>query len=74
MGAYHFARQMLADRLDLEVPYVGRNENASPAVASFKMHVQEQHKIMIDAIGLPTTHEDAGRQETEKRRETRRAS
>jgi 2-oxoglutarate dehydrogenase E1 component len=57
MGAFRFVKEVLAERLDLEVPYVGRGEHPSPAVASFKMHVQEQHKIMIDAIGLPTTHE-----------------
>ncbi len=59
MGAWRFVRETLLDRLDLDVPYVGRGERASPAVASHKMHVQEQQKIMIDAIGLPTKQEKA---------------
>jgi 2-oxoglutarate dehydrogenase E1 component len=55
MGAYRFLRTTLWDQLDIDLPYVGRDENASPAVASAKMHEQEQRKIMITAIGLPTT-------------------
>jgi hypothetical protein len=31
----------------------------TPAVASEKMHKQEQEKIMIAAIGLPTTDGDS---------------
>ena len=58
MGAYRFLKTTLADQLDLDFPYVGRDENASPAVASAKMHEQEQKKIMITAIGLPTTAAD----------------
>jgi 2-oxoglutarate dehydrogenase E1 component len=58
MGAWRFAREMLLDRLDIEVGYVGRDENSSPAVASQRMHQQEQNKILIDAIGLPVA-EDA---------------
>ena len=40
------------DRLDIDLHYIGRAENASPAVASAKMHKQEQDKILIEAIGL----------------------
>ena len=55
MGAWRFVQDRLRVELELDVPYVGREENASPAVASQKMHRQEQNKIMIDAIGLPAT-------------------
>ncbi len=57
MGAWRFVQERLRDELDLDVPYVGREEHASPAVASQKMHEQEQRKIMIDAIGLPAARE-----------------
>ncbi len=59
MGAWRFMREVLHERLDLDVAYVGRDENASPAVASHKVHLQEQKKIMIDAIGLPKSHKTA---------------
>ena len=59
MGAWRFAREMLFDRLDVDPAYVGRDENASPAVASRKMHDQQQHKLMIDAVGIETTHDQA---------------
>lgn len=59
MGAWRYIREALRDRLDFDVTYVGRDENASPAVASHKVHLQEQKKIMIDAIGLPTSHKTA---------------
>ena len=53
MGAYRFLKTTLWEHLDLDLPYVGRDEHASPAVASNKMHHQEQDKIMINAVGLP---------------------
>jgi 2-oxoglutarate dehydrogenase E1 component len=53
MGAYRFVEDLLRERLDLEVPYIGRDVNPTPAVASEKMHKQEQEKIMIAALGLP---------------------
>ncbi len=58
MGAYRFLKTTLWELLDLELPYVGRDENASPAVASMKMHMQEQDKIMINAVGLPTSADE----------------
>ena len=63
MGAWRYMREMLQDRMDLIVPYVGRDENASPAVASTKMHAQEQERIMIAAIGLPSDSGDARAEE-----------
>jgi 2-oxoglutarate dehydrogenase complex dehydrogenase (E1) component-like enzyme len=53
MGAWRFAQAMLKERLDIEVTYIGRESKPSPAVASEKMHKQEQEKIMITALGLP---------------------
>ena len=59
MGAYRFLKTTLWERIDLDLAYVGRDESASPAVASTKMHNQEQEKIMINAVGLPTSRTDA---------------
>ena len=61
MGAYRFLKTTLWERIDLDLAYVGRDESASPAVASMKMHNQEQEKIMINAVGLPTSRTDAAR-------------
>jgi 2-oxoglutarate dehydrogenase E1 component len=66
MGAYRFVEPMVRERLELELPYVGREMRATPAVASERMHKQEQTKILITAIGLPSdapssTGPDAGR-------------
>jgi 2-oxoglutarate dehydrogenase E1 component len=66
MGAWRFVRERLEDDLELKVRYVGREENASPAVASQKMHDQQQHKLMIDAIGLPSTS-DSGKPDQQQR-------
>lgn len=52
MGAWRYMDSTLREKLDLELAYIGREENSSPAVASEKMHRQEQEKIMISAIGL----------------------
>jgi 2-oxoglutarate dehydrogenase E1 component len=54
MGAWRYMDATLREKLDLELAYIGREENSSPAVASEKMHRQEQEKIMISAIGLPS--------------------
>lgn len=52
MGAWRYMDATMREKLDIELAYIGRDENASPAVASEKMHKQEQEKIMITAIGL----------------------
>ncbi|MCH8151575.1 MAG: 2-oxoglutarate dehydrogenase E1 component [Planctomycetes bacterium] len=64
MGAYRFLKTTLLERIDLDLSYVGRDEHASPAVASAKMHLQEQEKIMITAIGLADTEGDSHIAET----------
>ena len=53
MGAWRYMEDQLRDKLDLIFPYIGREANATPAVASEKMHRQEQERILINAIGLP---------------------
>jgi 2-oxoglutarate dehydrogenase E1 component len=55
MGAYRHMQVMMREHFDLDLPYVGREANASPAVASTRMHAQEQERIMVNAIGLATT-------------------
>jgi 2-oxoglutarate dehydrogenase E1 component len=52
MGAWRFIEDKLREELELDLRYIGRVENATPAVASMKMHKQEQEKIMIEAIGI----------------------
>jgi len=52
MGAYRYMREKLQDKLDIEPQYIGRDKHSSPAVASQKMHEQEQMRIMVCAIGL----------------------
>ena len=64
MGAYRFLKTTLWERIDLDLAYVGRDESASPAVASTKMHNQEQEKIMINAVGLPTSADGAASDRT----------
>jgi 2-oxoglutarate dehydrogenase E1 component len=58
MGAYRFMREQLQDKLDIEVHYIGREVHASPAVASQKMHEQQQKSIMVSAIGLEDKEEE----------------
>jgi len=53
MGAFRFLKTTLWEQLDIDPLYVGRDESPSPAGASMKLHLQEQHRIMINAIGLP---------------------
>ncbi|MDY7107038.1 MAG: 2-oxoglutarate dehydrogenase E1 component [Planctomycetota bacterium] len=55
MGAYRHVESILREHYDIELPYVGREANASPAVAAAKMHHQQQERIMVNAIGLATT-------------------
>lgn len=54
MGAWRYMDAALREHLDLSVTYVGRDANASPSAGSSRMHAQEQEKIMITAIGLPS--------------------
>ncbi len=56
MGAYRHVESIMGEQLDIELPYIGREASASPAVASHKMHLQQQERIMVNAIGLATSH------------------
>jgi 2-oxoglutarate dehydrogenase E1 component len=54
MGAWRFMDATMREAFDLSLKYVGRDEHASPAVASTKMHEQQQEKLLIAAVGLPS--------------------
>jgi len=51
MGAWRFIDGRFRDDFDLHLRYIGREEAASPAVASEKMHRQEQERILVGALG-----------------------
>ncbi|HRQ74724.1 MAG TPA: 2-oxoglutarate dehydrogenase E1 component [Phycisphaerales bacterium] len=59
MGAWRHIDACFRESLEITLPYIGREANATPAVASTKMHAQEQEKILIAAIGLPSTSNGA---------------
>ncbi len=50
MGAWGFIRHRLAAILGAEPRYVGREEAASPAIGSFRLHKEEQEKILEEAF------------------------
>ncbi len=52
MGPWHYIDSQFRDLLDVALTRVSRRPCASPAVASNKMHTIEQHRILIEAIGL----------------------
>ena len=52
MGAWHYIDAAFRDQLTISLTRVSRRPCASPAVASNKMHSIEQHRILIEAIGL----------------------
>ncbi len=54
MGAWRYIDSEFRDNLDISLTRVCRRESASPAVASNKMHDIEQHRILVEAIGLST--------------------
>jgi 2-oxoglutarate dehydrogenase E1 component len=67
MGAWRHCDAMFRDAFEIDLHYLGREASSTPAVASVKMHEQEQHKIMVDALGLPTEEngdEDEGKKES----------
>jgi 2-oxoglutarate dehydrogenase E1 component len=71
MGAYRHIEAVLREQLDIDLPYVGRDPSATPAVASFKMHQQEQQRLLINAIGLAS---EGGVPSTPEAREAEQAS
>jgi len=58
MGAWRFMEVFLRERLDIEPQSICRPGSASPAVGSLRMHLQQQEKIMVEAIGLKTVDAD----------------
>ncbi|MDE1038760.1 MAG: 2-oxoglutarate dehydrogenase E1 component, partial [Phycisphaerales bacterium] len=54
MGAWHYIDATFRDTLDISLSRVTRRPCSSPAVASNKMHNIEQHRILIEALGLPS--------------------
>ena len=54
MGAWHFARPYLDELLpaNSDLGYVGRDEAASPATGSGKVHQSEQQEIVDQALDL----------------------
>ena len=55
MGAWRYIDAAFRDSLSITLTRVCRRASASPAVASNNMHKTEQHRILIEAVGLPTT-------------------
>ena len=65
-GAWRFMDSSLRRMLDLELQYVGRNENASPAVGSLSISNLEHLAILDEAIGpLPAEGEEPSPPEDE---------
>jgi 2-oxoglutarate dehydrogenase E1 component len=66
MGAWRFIREQFLDGPMREarrvVHYVGREESASPAPGSHKVHVAEQEAIVAEALGAATPTPVAVRQ------------
>ena len=54
-GAWRFMQSMFSRELDLHLDYVGREENASPAVGSMRVSNNEQEAILTEAIGPPAS-------------------
>ena len=54
MGGFRHVEAFFREELGLELIYVGRRENATPAVGSSRIHAREQHEIMDLAIGRPS--------------------
>ncbi len=54
MGAWRYIDASFRDIFSIELTRVCRRPCASPAVASNTMHKTEQHRILIEAVGLPT--------------------
>jgi 2-oxoglutarate dehydrogenase E1 component len=54
MGAWRYIDAAFRDTLSINLMRVCRRPSATPAVASHTMHKSEQHRILIEAVGLPT--------------------
>ena len=55
MGAWTFISQHLPPLLgDRSIRYAGRDEAASPAIGSYKLHQAEQADVVEQALGSKT--------------------
>ena len=54
MGAWRHIDAMFRDHIGITLAYVGREANASPAVASTKIHTREQQALLARAIDIDT--------------------
>ena len=50
MGAWHYIRPHLNRTVGREVGYIGRHEEAAPAVGSHRLHHEEQERIVEEAF------------------------
>ena len=50
-GAYAYIADRFRTDLKIELPYIGREPSASPAVGSKHVHKQQQEEILTEAIG-----------------------
>jgi 2-oxoglutarate dehydrogenase E1 component len=50
MGAWHYIRPALNRTIGREVGYIGRAEEAAPAVGSHRLHKVEQERIVEEAF------------------------
>ena len=51
MGAWTYIAPQLADLLDKQIAYAGRNASASPAVGAKSIHEREQRELVTQAFG-----------------------
>lgn len=51
MGGWHYIRPHLNRTIGREVGYIGRKEEAAPAVGSHRLHKEEQERILEEAFG-----------------------
>ena len=55
MGAFRYMQGTMTDLLDIHIRDICRDQSATPAVGSSRIHAQEQEQILTAAIGPSTT-------------------
>jgi len=58
MGAFRYIEPVLREEFGIRAKYIGRAANASPAVASLKIHQQQQNEILNKAVGFDGNNEE----------------
>jgi 2-oxoglutarate dehydrogenase complex dehydrogenase (E1) component-like enzyme len=56
MGSWHFMERMCGSEFGLELKGIAREESASPATGSPKMHQQQQREILQKLMLSPARH------------------